>query len=409
MPHLGIQGRIMPCAFTLPILEAAYDLSSTSHEALKNIARAAAGATPRGTVVAAWFGTDAQLDLRMLHFERARPRYVRGILEWQRVTSVGFRHRLLSLTPRVIRCCAEEYDPLPAEARGLARELFPLCAMGNTGDGGGLHVAFSDPELGVWPSARIRPFNAIAQHLAVAWRIRTSLHTAHAPAIAGELRVNGTAVHLGPDSSAPTAREALRRAVIARERARSRRRSAGDRELWPALVAGRWSLLDAFTASGTRYIVAYENPAEATELRALLPHEHAVVEYALEGRSGKWIALEMELSESVVARALRTALRRLGVTGIAALASARTALFETVEDMVAVDSLAMARVTPGQRPMAHLSGAERDIATCLLSGMRPPVIARERGTSPRTVSHQIASIYHKLGVSSHRELLAQLA
>jgi DNA-binding CsgD family transcriptional regulator len=40
--------------------------------------------------------------------------------------------------------------------------------------------------------------------------------------------------------------------------------------------------------------------------------------------------------------------------------------------------------------------------------MRRAVIARERGTSPRTVAHQIASIYHKLRIPSHRELMAQL-
>jgi DNA-binding CsgD family transcriptional regulator len=33
-------------------------------------------------------------------------------------------------------------------------------------------------------------------------------------------------------------------------------------------------------------------------------------------------------------------------------------------------------------------------------------IARERGTSPRTVAHQISSSYQKLGVSSRREPVA---
>jgi DNA-binding CsgD family transcriptional regulator len=40
--------------------------------------------------------------------------------------------------------------------------------------------------------------------------------------------------------------------------------------------------------------------------------------------------------------------------------------------------------------------------------MRRAVIARQRGTSPRTVANQITSIYHKLGISSCRELMAQL-
>jgi DNA-binding NarL/FixJ family response regulator len=408
-------------AFALPILEAAYDLSSTDREAVERIARAAAGAMPRGSVMAACFGADAQLDLRTLHFERAAERYVRGVLEWQRATSVELRRRLLSLPPRVIRHhdtghgddpasehCDDGDERGRAQARALARELFPLCAMGNTGDGGGLHVVFGDPELGAWPDSRIRPLGAVAQHLAVAWRMRTGLHADRAPVIAGELRVDGSAVHLAPSSSAPTAREALRRAVIARERARSTRRSAGGHELWPALIAGRWSLLDAFTASGSRYIVAYENPAAATELRALLPHERAVLERALDGRAGKWIALEMKLSESVVARILCSAQRRIGVTDLAALAGTRTARFELLDGVAPGDALAMARVAPVQRPLARLSDAERDVAMCLLGGMRRAVIAHERGTSPRTVANQISSIYHKLGISSRRELIAQL-
>jgi DNA-binding CsgD family transcriptional regulator len=115
----------------------------------------------------------------------------------------------------------------------------------------------------------------------------------------------------------------------------------------------------------------------------------------------------MDLSESTVVRILRAALRRIGVTDLAALVGARTALFEALESLATQDLLAMARV-PVQRPLARLSHAERYIATCLLNGMRSEVIARERGTSPRTVSNQITSIYHKLGISSRRELLAQL-
>jgi DNA-binding CsgD family transcriptional regulator len=55
-----------------------------------------------------------------------------------------------------------------------------------------------------------------------------------------------------------------------------------------------------------------------------------------------------------------------------------------------------------------VSSAERASLTGILDGKRLVVIARERGTSPRTVSHQIASIYKKLGASSRREVLALL-
>jgi DNA-binding CsgD family transcriptional regulator len=204
-------------------------------------------------------------------------------------------------------------------------------------------------------------------------------------------------------------RDALRRAVLARESARSRRRTADGQRLWPSLVAGRWTLLDAFTAAGTRYVVACENPACSAGLRALPPRERIVLEHALGGRSGKWIAIELAVSEPTVARALRAALRRFGVRGIAALAGVRAALFEPLDGVHAVQAVTMARLTTVTSSLARLSRAERTVIAGLAADKPTAAIARERGSSVRTVMNQIASAYRKLGVSSRRELLAQLA
>jgi DNA-binding NarL/FixJ family response regulator len=230
-------------------------------------------------------------------------------------------------------------------------------------------------------------FHALAVHLAVAWRLRTTLGTDRA-------------------ASCAAAREALRESVLGRERTGSGRQPAG--ELWPALIAGHWTLLDDFTATGTRYVVAYENPAERMVLRALRPRERAVLEHTLAGRSGKWIALELALSESAIARTLRTALRKIGVTDAAALAGVRTAVFERFEHVGSMTRLAIAELTAAADSLPRLSDAERAIVTGILGGKRIAAIAHDRQTSPRTVAHQLASIYKKLGVSSHRELLALL-
>jgi len=124
------------------------------------------------------------------------------------------------------------------------------------------------------------------------------------------------------------AREAVRRVVLARDRARGDQRTVTGCELWPALLDGHWQLLDAFTAGAMRYIIAYKTPAGASARRALSRRERTVVELALAGRSGKWIAFELQLSESAVARTLRIALRNLGAGGTEALAGVRTARFE---------------------------------------------------------------------------------
>lgn len=393
----------------LLIVEAAYNLAEGSQEAMRSIARAATSAISRGPVAVACFDTCAQLDSSSVLFERADQIYMSRFFEWQRVAPIAVRRFALSLTPRAIHFQLEACKGLSTELKTMAHKLFRLCVMANMGDGGGLHITFGSPALTEWRPARIRHFHDIAPHLAAAWRLRKNLSiAAMRPAIAAELRVDGTPSSLSPDASTPPARETLRHAVVARERARTGRRSASDQDLWPALVAGRWSLLDAFTAAGTRYIVAYENPAESTGLRVLSPREQSVLELALAGRSGKWIAFELQLSESAVTRALRTALRRIGVADTAALAGVRTTRFELLEGLNAGVDLAMARSTTAALSRVSLSDAEQAIVTGILDGKPIAAIARDRGTSPRTVAHQIASTYQKLGISSRRELLALL-
>ena len=206
----------------------------------------------------------------------------------------------------------------------------------------------------------------------------------------------------------PPPREALRRAALAWDQARTGHLAAGEL-LWPALLAGGWSLIDAFTAAGARYVVACRNPEQTASLRALLPRQRSVLELALAGRSGKWISFELNLSESVVARTLRMALHKIGTGDTATLAGVPTAAFEPFDGVDAGIELAIARTTSGLRTLVHLSSAERAIVSGILGGKRITAIAHERGTSPRTVAHQIGSVYRKLGASSRRELLALLA
>lgn len=209
-------------------------------------------------------------------------------------------------------------------------------------------------------------------------------------------------------TTTPVTREALRRAVLAWDQARTAPRSGADL-LWPAWLAGWWSLFDAFTAGGTRYIVAIRNPEPSVARHALTPREQIVLEQALAGRSGKWTASELNLSESVIARALRLALDKLGAPSTATLAGAPVLAFDPLPGVGTGADLAVARIAPPASSLANLSDAERSIVADLFGGKRIPAIALERGTSPRTVAHQIGSVYRKLGASSRRELFALLA
>jgi DNA-binding CsgD family transcriptional regulator len=56
-----------------------------------------------------------------------------------------------------------------------------------------------------------------------------------------------------------------------------------------------------------------------------------------------------------------------------------------------------------------LTRAERAVVEAVLRGASNAEIARSRGTSPRTVANQLASIYEKLGVRTRYELVRRLA
>jgi DNA-binding NarL/FixJ family response regulator len=386
-------------AQVLRFVEAACDPYATTHEALRAIARAAECTIPRGPVAVVDLCGDGPCEPEAVRFERAEPSFVSRFLEWHRELPLSFRRLALALAPGAIRVSHEVYRQLPVESEAAARGLFRLCIVANTGDGNGLHIAFGDPELDAWRPSQLQQLDEIAAHLGAAWRIRTILNAAAS-------RASTT-----PGSQAAlTPRAVLQRAILAHERARTGQRSPDHRRLWTALLAGRWSVFDSFLAGGARYVVAYENPSSATPLRALASRERDVLELVVAGRSGKWIATELALSESVVARTLRGALRNIGVSDTAALAGVRTAWFEPLDELSPRSGLAMARLAPGlsRASRARLSDAEQAIVAAILGGKRIAAIARERGTSPRTVAHQITSMYQKLGVSSRRELLALL-
>jgi len=61
---------------------------------------------------------------------------------------------------------------------------------------------------------------------------------------------------------------------------------------------------------------------------------------------------------------------------------------------------------PRQNAAPSLTAAEEAVALAILTGRSNSDIARSRGTSPRTVANQVASLFRKLGVRSRTELAA---
>jgi DNA-binding CsgD family transcriptional regulator len=102
-----------------------------------------------------------------------------------------------------------------------------------------------------------------------------------------------------------------------RYRRRLRRAPAGDAEQTGArkdiLAGARWTLVDAFERDGSRYIVARENEARASDLATLSRRERQVVGLARLGRTNKEIAHALGVAHSTVRVLLVRAARKLGV------------------------------------------------------------------------------------------------
>ncbi|MFO7780884.1 MAG: helix-turn-helix transcriptional regulator [Spirochaetia bacterium] len=119
------------------------------------------------------------------------------------------------------------------------------------------------------------------------------------------------------DARGRDARERLAQAARSIDRARSNRGPDDAREaldLWEGLVDGRWSLVEHFERDGRRYFVAYENPCDLQDPRALTPRERQVMAHIAQGDSNKWVAYQLGIREGTVAKLLERALYKLGVS-----------------------------------------------------------------------------------------------
>ncbi|MGM0556733.1 MAG: helix-turn-helix transcriptional regulator [Myxococcota bacterium] len=177
---------------------------------------------------------------------------------------------------------------------------------------------------------------------------------------------------------------------------------------WEGLVDGRWSLLDIVDTDGRSYTVLRENPLDVRSTMALSERERQVAYLVGRGHHVKLVAYEMGLTPSTVRSQLRSALRKLNLddrTGLHRLV-ATVANPEPTTELDDLGVLALAE-SPLRIPDA-LSDAEGEVATLVYEGLSNRDIADRRGTAPRTVANQLASIYRKLGVDSREDLVRRL-
>lgn len=73
------------------------------------------------------------------------------------------------------------------------------------------------------------------------------------------------------------------------------------------------------------------------------------------------------------------------------------------------EELLVVSVPLREEPLDVLTSAQLEVARAIVRGASNAAIARERGTSVRTVANQVASILRKLGVGSRAQLATKLA
>lgn len=264
------------------------------------------------------------------------------------------------------------------------------------------------------PAAAVRHAR-VAAHVGAGLRLRTALERAGGAAEEAVLDPAATLHDAQGPARSPRARDVLRRAVLDRERARTRaQRSDPDHALalWEGLVAGRWSLVDRFDGDGKRFVVARPNAPDFGHPRGLTPRERLVAEYLGTGRSVKEISYLLGIGAPAVSNAIARAATRLGLRGRVELALffAPTGLRARLAEIELLGERLAAGTTPpvDAAQLAGLTEAEREIALDLVHGWTNQAIAARRETSPLTIETQCKAIYAKLGVHSRVELAARL-
>lgn len=213
----------------------------------------------------------------------------------------------------------KEFADLPQMKNGLQKfgmfDSIWITATDPMGRGCGFHAG---RKAIAWATAaEKRRWGRLAAHLSNLVRLRYRLReTERREPLAAVFDASGKLHDATGDAQQADARDTLRDAVLSMEKARGPQRvESPDDALgsWPALVAGKWSLVDQVEHDGKRYIVARENEPRAPGPTALSDRERQVLGYARLGHHNKLIAYELGIKDSTVRVLMSRAMAKLGV------------------------------------------------------------------------------------------------
>lgn len=177
----------------------------------------------------------------------------------------------------------------------------------------GVHIAAATPTRARLSRRDVFVWTRLAAHISAGFRLRRLANDR----VEAVLRPDGGLAHAEGPARSAAARATLQRAATQIDRARGPLRRCSPEEaveLWRALVAGRWSLVEQIDTDGRRYLIARSNdPGTPLPASPLSRRQQQVLAYAAMGHSNKAIAYQLGLSTSTVATHLASAASKLGV------------------------------------------------------------------------------------------------
>ncbi|HYQ04694.1 MAG TPA: LuxR C-terminal-related transcriptional regulator [Polyangiaceae bacterium] len=189
---------------------------------------------------------------------------------------------------------------------------------------------------------------------------------------------------------------------------------------WRDLIEGRTTIVDEFSAHGWSFLVV-RCSTEKTE-RRLTPRTLEILEEVLLGSDPKVVSIDRRLSASTIATCLKQACEAIGIRckpskvplllvalvhaakGEGRLDSGRAAEFDYRGGRYRV----LCVPSPYSVFDRFLSPAEKAVMRMRLEGKSHAEIAERRRTSRRTVANQVATAFHRLGVSCRSDLMELL-
>jgi DNA-binding CsgD family transcriptional regulator len=313
-------------ADAISIVEAAYDCESDTQAWFGRLLEQIAPKLDRGFGVSVSpYAPDMRPEDLILYEHRVEPRLAQAAMSMVAAYPDLFHYSVTSAKP--VDTATAVNGLSPGEARVWApfveymhpfgvRDVMTILAR----DPSGHAVFFSTPAPDLRRPTRQERliWGRIAAHISAGSRLRRALPLAPGDVAAGAdavLSPSGAFAHAEAPLQDHGARDSLRAAAQAIDRARSKARSNEDEalDLWQGLVAGRWSLVDRFDTDGRRYLVARRNDPDVRDPRALTLRERQVLAYAAMGHPLKLIAYSLGLSLSTVSVNRRTAMRKLGL------------------------------------------------------------------------------------------------